>query len=260
MLSDFLSELRSRNEFLYWFGWLNVLMLIIAVIMFFIDKTIITGINAWIKPMKFAISIVIYAWTFAWLLHYLPDPTKRNFISWGVIVCMMVENGLIFMQAARGVRSHFNVQAAFDGIIFSIMGIFIIINTLIIVYTIILFFIGKIELATPLLWAWRIGLIFFFLGGISGGLMSGLLTHTVGAADGGSGLPFINWSTVAGDIRSAHFITLHGLQIIPLATFFLMKFSQENAKSGVLLFSLAFLGICIWLHWLALRGIPLISD
>ena len=155
MRNNFFLELKDRNQLLFWFGWLNVLMLAIAVAMSIWDETIISGINAWIKPMKFAISIVIYAWTFAWLLHYLPDPAKRNFISWGVIVCMMVENGLIFMQAGRGVKSHFNVQAAFDGIIFSIMGIFIIINTLIIVYTIILFFVGKIELATPLLWAIR---------------------------------------------------------------------------------------------------------
>ena len=35
-----------------------------------------------------------------------------------------------------------------------------------------------------------LGLIFFFLGGISGGMMSALLTHTIGAEDGGPGLPF----------------------------------------------------------------------
>ena len=98
---------------------------------------------------------------------------------------MTVENGLIFMQAARGVRSHFNIQTAFDGIVFSTMGIFIIVNTLLILYTIILFFSHKIELEAPILWAWRVGLIFFFLGGISGGIMSGLLTHTIGAEDGG---------------------------------------------------------------------------
>lgn len=259
MLGEFFAELKKRNQPLFWFGWVNALLLASAVVMFKSDDTIIAGINAWIKPMKFAISITIYAWTFAWLLHYLPAPKKINVISWGIILCMVVENTLIFVQAARGVKSHFNVQTAFDGIVFSTMGMFILINSFLILYTIILFFSGKIELETPFLWAWRIGLIFFFLGGISGGIMSGILSHTIGAEDGGPGLPFFNWSTIAGDIRSAHFITLHGLQVIPLAALVLIKFSKENATQGVLLFSLAYLGICSWLHWLAFNGFPVIS-
>ena len=256
MPNNFFSGLKDRNKLLFWFGWLNILLLAFAVAMFPRDETIISGINAWIKPMKFAISITIYSWTFAWLLHYLSNPKKRNFISWGVILCMTVENGLIFMQAARGVRSHFNIQTAFDGFVFSTMGIFILANTFLILYAIILFFSDKIVLEAPLLWAWRIGLIFFFLGGLSGGIMSGLLTHTIGAEDGGPGLPFLNWSTIAGDIRSAHFITMHGLQVIPFAAFIFMRFFKENAKTGVLLFSIAYLGICIWLHWLAFSGMP----
>ena len=84
--------------------------------------------------------------------------------------------------------------------------------------------------------------------------MSGLVTHTIGAEDGGPGLQFFNWSTIAGDIRSAHFITMHGLQIMPLAAFFFMRFFKENARAGDVLFSIVYLGICLWLHWLAFRG------
>ncbi len=258
-LREFLIELKVRNKILFWFGWLNILMLVTAIALYFIDSTAITGINAWIKPMKFAISIVIYSWTFAWLLHYLPSTRKINFISRGIVVCMLVENSLIFMQAARGVRSHFNVTSAFDGMIFSIMGGFILINTFLIIYTIILFFSRNIKMESSLLWAWRAGLIFFFLGGISGGVMSGILHHTMGGEDGGPGLPFLNWSTLFGDIRSAHFITLHGLQAIPLSALVFMKLSKENAKTLVLLFSIVYLAICLWLHWLAFSGIPLIS-
>ena len=259
MLSNFFSELRKRNALLYWFGWVNVFALILALIMSVVDDTQIKGINAWIKPMKFAVSIAIYAWTFAWLLHYLPSPKKIRFIAWGVILCMAMENVLIYMQAFRGTTSHYNVQTAFDGMVFSTMGFFILINTMIILYTVILFFSSQIELEPVMLWAWRLGLILFLLGGISGGWMVSRLAHSVGVADGGPGLPLLNWSTVAGDIRAAHFITMHGLQIIPLATYVFQRFARENARMLLTFFAIIYCSVCIWLHWLALNGLPVIS-
>ncbi len=258
-LSEFFSELRRRNTALVGFGMINILLLLLGLVMFSIDDTIIAGINAWIKPMKFSLSIVIYAWTFAWLLEYIPDEKKRRLISRMVIVCMAVENGLIYMQAFRGVRSHFNVQTAFDGAVFYTMGIFILINTFVVLYTLVLFFSKNITLGGSILWAWRAGLILFFLGGISGGYMSAVLTHTVGAVDGGPGLPFVNWSTVAGDIRSAHFITLHGLQAIPIATFILGGGSISKVRWLPFAFIFLYAGLCVWLYWIAFQGLPIIA-
>ena len=47
--------------------------------------------------------------------------------------------------------------------------------------------------------------------------------HTVGAPDGGPGLPVANWSENHGDLRVAHFIGLHGMQIIPLIGWWLLR-------------------------------------
>ena len=55
--------------------------------------------------------------------------------------------------------------------------------------------------------------------------MGAKMAHTVGAADGAKGIPFFNWSISYGDLRIAHFIGMHALQILPLLAWYLLKSS-----------------------------------
>jgi hypothetical protein len=102
------------------------------------------------------------------------------------------------------------------------------------------------------------GLILLLMGNISGGWMVSILSHTVGAADGGPGLPFLNWSTVAGDIRAAHFATLHGLQLLPLGAYLLARYRPQSSVGATWILSTLYIGLCIYLHVLAWKGIPLL--
>lgn len=258
-MREWFKELAARNPALYRFGWLTLALFFLALLMFFIDPTVIKGINAWIKPMKFGLSVTIYVWTFAWLLGYSSNLRANRIISTGVIVSMAVELVLIYIQAFRGTTSHFNITSPLDGAIFGIMGVFILINTLINAYAVWIFFRREVSLQAPLLLAWRAGLVLLLLGSISGQWMVIQLAHTVGAADGGPGLPFVNWSTVAGDIRSAHFFTLHGLQVIPIAAVLLSRYAGSSATRWVIATIVIYTSWCILLHLRALQGLPLLT-
>jgi hypothetical protein len=258
IIFEFVREAKRRNPLLYNGAIANFMLLVMMLILSLFDDRLVAGINTWIKPMKFTLSFFIFLLTFAWLLHYLPNKRTQTILSWGFFICMVMEVLTIVSQAARGVKSHFNATTAYDGIIFLIMGIFIFINTILVAYTIYLFF-RKTNLTSPVyILAWRVGLAIFFLGAISGGMMVGHQAHAYGVDDGGPGIPFLNWSTVGGDMRTAHFLTLHAVQIIPLFVYFVSKrFRDPVVTTSV--FSACYVLLCVGLHIMALRSTPLLA-
>lgn len=151
-------------------------------------------------------------------------------------------------QAARSVPSHYNQSSLLDGLLFAAMGILIGINVLIMILFAIETVRLKMNTTTSIQFAIFLGWIIIIVGSWVGGQMISNLGHNIGIADGGAGLPLVNWSTVAGDLRIAHFFGLHGLQIIPLFAFFLSK--KWNTSTRNQLLAVAAFG---WLYasWIA---------
>lgn len=208
----FFTELRRRNPILNALGWIHVGLAAAMLVLMLLDDSQILGINRWLKPFKFDISVAIYAFTIAWISYYLPPKWTRR-ISRQIALCMLVEISLVTIQAARGVKSHYNRESA-DGImIYAVMGVFIMYNTILVFLMTIRFFRLSFDLPKLYLRGIQLGLVSFLLGSILGMYMSSGPSHTIGAKDGGVGLPFLNWSTQFGDLRVMHFIGLHGLQI-----------------------------------------------
>jgi hypothetical protein len=101
-------------------------------------------------------------------------------------------------------------------------------------------------------WGIRLGLVFFLLFSLEGGIMLGFLKHTVGAADGSLGLPVVNWSRQYGDLRIAHFFGLHSLQVLPLTGYYIAK-----NKNQLFLYSSLYFIFVLLLFIQAIKGIPL---
>jgi hypothetical protein len=218
-------------------GIVMLIDLIATLVAMAVDHSTILGAPAWLKPAKFASSSAIYAFTLAWVFTYLPDRRRlTSVVGWITAIVLVVEVGIIEVQAARGLTSHFNAATMLDTILFAIMGIAIVVLFgAAIALTVALF---RQRFANPAFgWALRLGMLLTVIGQATGGLMttptaarlevarsSGLKVsgaHTVGAPDGGPGLPITGWSREHGDLRVPHFVGIHGVQLLPLAAWLL---------------------------------------
>ena len=98
-----LAELWRRDRVLTSAGGVFAVLAAMFVVAAAIDGRTVLGINVWIKPLKFAVSIAIYLVTLAWLLGELPATVKgQGLVRWGAVVAMVVEIACIAGQSARG--------------------------------------------------------------------------------------------------------------------------------------------------------------
>jgi hypothetical protein len=205
-----------------------------------VDPRTVTGAPAWLKPAKFAASIALYTFTLAWIFSLIPTWARtRRTVGWTTAVAMVLEIVVISVQAFRGRASHFNVATPVDGMLFTIMGVAIMVQTLSTVA--VWAALWRARLADRALgWALRLGMTITIVGALMGGLMAQPTreqldaaragepmtvagAHTVGAPDGGPGLPGTGWSTDHGDLRIPHFLGLHALQVLPMVALVLAR-------------------------------------
>lgn len=265
---DFISaaaeEARRRDGLLFWVSVAHLLLVPLMLAASPFDERLVTGINPWVKPVKFALANAVYMLTAGWLFHHLPAGAgARRRVSRLVAVTITAETVLITLQAARGTTSHFNVSSISGAAIQGLMGLMIVINTGALVYAAVKFWRGRPAIPAPYLWRIRLGLLIFLLASLEGFAMVRLGAHGVGVADGGPGLPLINWSTRGGDLRVAHFVGLHALQVLPLVGYLFSKAGGggriENPTRWVWLAGALYGGLSLALFLQALWGVPLLS-
>ena len=272
-----LKQLWRTNAPLTFTGLLMLPALAIAIAGLLIDPRIITDAPAWLKPAKFAVSIAIYVFTLAWAFTLLPGWRKtRWFVGWATAIAMVLEFAIIALQAYRGTTSHFNFSTPLDGVLFVIMGVAIVAQTLISIAVAVAFWRQRFE--DPAMgWALRLGMIITIVGALSAGFMTHptaaqlaradagqgmpiMGAHTVGAPDGGPGLSGTGWSTEHGDLRIPHFIGLHALQVLALIAFVMRRrrLSSDTRLRLTLTAAGSYFTLFVLLLIQSLRGLPIL--
>jgi len=240
------------------------------------DHRHINNEHAWIKPCKFSISFTLYGATMLWLGQYLLR--HRKFFHGTCVAALIggvLELSAIIMQVLRGTTSHFNTTTPFDHGVYILVKIAIMPLALAVVAIFVLLLRQK-ELppvvGSALHWAVFLTII---------GLIPGILMilpdpwqdaitqykqfdgHTIGFPEGGPGLPWLGWSTVAGDLRIPHFVGIHALQVLPIIGFLVLKvfpgLSSGRQRALVWNAGLSYFAVIVVLTWQALQAESIIS-
>jgi hypothetical protein len=251
---DFLNQLKDRNEPLFYFGWVCLISALVFLVLAKTTTTQVYGVNAWFKPFKFAASTVTFAWAMAWYCHYLPNFNIKMFNA-SVIILLGFEIVYIALQASRGQLSHYNMSTPFYSMMYSFMALAASLVTIYTAYVGFLFFKGTFpELPVHYLWAIRLGIVVFVIFSFQGFAMGSRLNHSVGALNDNSNLFILGWSKTVGDLRVAHFIGMHALQVLPLLSLYVLRNTKLTMLVSVLYGILALLSLIQ-----AFKGKPLSS-
>ena len=252
---SFIKELKIRNEYLFYFGLLCVILSIVCIVLTKTTSAQVHGVNAWFKPFKFAVSIGLYSWTMAWYCHYLSDFNVTPF-NWTVITLFGLELIYIIFQASKGQLSHFNNSTPTYSLLYTLMGLIAVLVTLYTAYIGVLFFTQSFtSLPTYYVWSIRLGILIFVIFSFEGGLMGSRMNHSVGAINDNSNWWLVGWSKTVGDLRVSHFIGMHALQVLPLLSFYIFKNTKATIVISVLYGLLATSTLVQ-----ALNGKPIISQ
>jgi len=216
------------------------------------------------KPIVFGLALGLNAWSFAWIMTYLPKLKKT---SWTILIIYLTASILEFIpitwQAWRGLPSHFNTLDPLSAFFWMIMG-----NAVIglVITVVAMTFWGMFWLKAPSNYkiAIKVGLLILLFGqGLGGWIISnaaitgGENPEALLQQEGG----FEDASTYgeAGNMKLPHFLALHAVQFLPLlAIFTQFTLWKERRKKNVLwLASAGYVGLMSVVLFQVFNGLTL---
>ena len=261
----------KHTKSLFWLAVICVVVAVALIPLWILDSRELLGVSVWEKPIKFYISVAIFSFTYSWLSSFLIRGGRWVKLTGFVIaVSLAGEIVIILAMASIGETSHFNVSTPTAIAIWSIMATFIsiVLFSTIFISLMILFqrqqefnlklaiALGSINTAVGMglayLMTWPTATQLANYQGIAG-------AHAVGVSDGGPGLPFLGWSTVAGDLRVGHFFGLHSIQVAAILLALSLLLPLAFRVPLIIVGNLTWLGFVGLVTWQSLRAEPFSS-
>lgn len=241
------------------------LFLIASVVVFtpamILDQRVLDSSQVWIKPQKFNVSLALHALTLAVLIQLVPRNIRNGatlmIFSYLLAAAVIFEYVYVTIQAGRARRSHFNFETDFESLMYALMGIAAVLLVLISLVLAIQIW-RKGDRTREGLWLGAIvGLSLGFVATmVLAGYMSSVGRYVGAPLEGGGAIvPVFGWSREYGDLRPAHFFSLHLMQTVPFAGW-LADRQAWNTKLVVLSVAGAQLALATFLFVQARAGQP----
>jgi hypothetical protein len=259
-----LRAIRRSDPVLVGFGLALFAITLVLGVAWAFDARQLHGEDVWAKPVKFMLSVGLFALTSAWFTGALPEARRRaapiRAMRWTIIAAGTFELGYITLQGALGQPSHFNDSSPLHVVMFALMGI----GAVALTATTLPLAREIADHGTGLAPALRLAIVLglgltFVLGTGAGIAMSVHGGHGVGGIANDPGLPLLNWSTTGGDLRVAHFLGIHAQQLLPLAGAGLVAIIPRQARLAVWLVSALYVLLTLAAFTQAALGRPLIG-
>lgn len=188
-----------------------------------VDERTLNGISLWTKPLKFNIAIVLYLGTLAWYCGWIDQRIKYHVVY--KMYLHLLCGTLLFMlpwlygAAILGEPAHYNRTHPVLAPMYAIMGVVSVVFTTGTIVVGVLIALNKQSSLAPLFRhsiVWSLYISFVFTVYMAGELAS-LDSHWIGGSQTDEhGLWGVGWSRDGGDLRVAHFFSLHAMHFIPL--------------------------------------------
>jgi hypothetical protein len=185
------------------------------------DDRLLGQVGVWMKPLKFQLALAVQTATLAWALGRLDADTRQRALPRGVwwlyLAVVLFEASYITLQGGRGVPSHFNRNTALESALGTVMAAGASVLVLVTVW------VGAWALVQARRMQWPPMMLAIGLGFVLGGLLAGYS----GGAMGPKGywpqpltepvvwMPVTGWVLSQTDLRMAHFVGLHQMQLLP---------------------------------------------
>lgn len=228
-----------------------------------IDPRMLGTEMTWLKPFKFAVSFAVLFGTLALFTRQLSQGHRYGLIATGSVAAsgaaFLFEMAYIIGQAARLEHSHFNDSTPFNEAMYGLMGL----GASMLMASI--FAVGALVLLDRSASIGRATRLSIVLGAV----ITAVLTTWIGGELAGNGrfigtpsadaavIPFLGWSMEVGDLRPAHFLSLHALQFLPLFGWYIDRRGFDVRLVWVTGGLYGLLTVVVFFQ--ALSGAPLIS-
>jgi hypothetical protein len=237
-------------------------LVVLAAVWGLAEARVVNAAEVWVKPVKFALSFVVFFATLAVVEERLTEAWRDGWLLRGTVgvmaVAMLGEMAYMTVMAAQGQASHFNFSTPFHDLMYSLMGL----GAFLLVAGTGVFGVAVLrdrgagftpEMRVAVGWGF---VLTFVLTLVTAFAMASMGRHVGLHPDGGAVIPLFGWSAVVGDLRPAHFLALHTMQALPLAAWAL---AGRGGVRAVWVAAAGWTALTAAVFAQALAGLPLIG-